>query len=86
MREELLELGVELGGERFVVRHDEGRALNRLDHVGHGERFAGAGHAHERLNFFTGTKPRHQLRDRLRLVARGLKRRNELKIHFTNEE
>ncbi len=43
--EERLELAVELRGQRLVGRQDEGRALRRLDHLGHGEGLAGAGYA-----------------------------------------
>ncbi len=49
VRKELLELGVELCGQRFVVRHDQHGPLHLLDHVGHGEGLAGAGHAHQHL-------------------------------------
>ena len=47
--EEALELAIELGGQRLVGREDEGRALRRLDHLGHREGLAGAGDAQEHL-------------------------------------
>ena len=47
--EEALELAVELRGQRLVRREDEGRALRRLDHLGHGEGLAGAGDAEQHL-------------------------------------
>ena len=34
--EEILELAIELRGQRLVRRQDQGRALRRLDHLGHG--------------------------------------------------
>ncbi len=34
--EEILELAIELGGQRLVRRQDQGRALRRLDHFRHG--------------------------------------------------
>src|SRR5690606_36228936 len=49
VREERPELGVELGGERLVVRDDERRLAGVLDDVRDGERLAGAGRAEERL-------------------------------------
>ncbi len=49
VREELPELTVELRRQRLVVRHDHGRALHLLDHLGHGERLAGTGNAQQRL-------------------------------------
>ena len=49
VREELLELAVELGGERLVVRHDQRGPPVLGDHVGHRERLARAGDAQQRL-------------------------------------
>ena len=49
LREEALELAIELGGERLVRREHEGRALRRLDHLGHGEGLARAGDAEQHL-------------------------------------
>jgi len=40
---------IELGGQRLVVRHDEDRALESGDDVGHGKGFARAGDAHQDL-------------------------------------
>ncbi len=40
VREEVLELGIELRGERLVRSQNDGRALRRLDHLGHGEGFS----------------------------------------------
>ena len=49
---ELLELAIELGGQRLVVRHHQRGPLLLLDDVGHGEGLARAGHAHEHLVLF----------------------------------
>ena len=40
LREELAELGVELGGQRLVVGEDEGRLVVLGDDMGHGVRLA----------------------------------------------
>jgi hypothetical protein len=49
VREEVLELAVELRGERLVRRQDDGGALGLLDHLGHGEGLARAGDAEQHL-------------------------------------
>ena len=72
VREEALELAVELGGERLVRREDEGRALRRLDHLGHGEGLARAGDAEEHLVALEAAHAVDELGDRLRLIAGGL--------------
>ncbi len=71
VREERLELAVELGGERLVGREDEGRALRLLDHLGHGEGLARAGDAEQHLVALGAAHAVHQLADRGRLVAGG---------------
>ena len=48
---EFLEFAVKLGGQRLVVRHDQRGPLHLLDHVGHGEGLARAGHPHQHLLF-----------------------------------
>ena len=48
MREEGLELAIQLRSERLVVAQDQGRTLETLDDVGHREGLSGAGHAQER--------------------------------------
>ena len=48
MREEGLELAVQLRGQRLVVAQDEGRTLETLDDIGHREGFSGARHAEQR--------------------------------------
>ena len=70
---ELLELGIELGGQRLVVRHHQSRPAVLGDHVGHGERLARAGDAHERLVGPALAQPIDQALDRLRLIAGRLK-------------
>ncbi len=67
--EERLELAVELRGQRLVGRQDEGGALRRLDHLGHGEGLAGAGDAEQHLRAVVALHAFHQLLDGLRLVA-----------------
>ena len=81
VREELLELGVELRRERLVVRDDQRRPVELLDHIRHRERLARAGHAEQRLVPVPGLDRLHQLGDRLRLVALRLVVRCELKRH-----
>ena len=54
--EELLELVVELGGQGLVVGEDEGRAVELLDDLGHGEGFAGAGDAEQDLVLVAGVE------------------------------
>ena len=49
VREELLELAVELGGERLVVRHHQRGPVHPGDDVGHRERLARAGDAEQGL-------------------------------------
>ena len=43
VREKLLELRTELGGQRFVVRQHQRRTLHPFDDLGHGEGLAAAG-------------------------------------------
>jgi len=77
-REELAELGVELGGKGLVVADDQGRPLDPLDDVGHGERLAGAGHAQKGLAASAlGEAPDERI-DGLGLVALGLEFRHQV--------
>jgi len=69
VRKELLELAVELRGQGLVGREHQSRALHCLDHVGHGERLARAGHAEQGLLVVAALEPLDQLGDGLRLVA-----------------
>ena len=67
--EEALELRVELRGERLVGRQDHGRALGRLDHLGHGEGLARAGDAEQDLGTLARVDALDEIGDRRRLVA-----------------
>ena len=71
VREEGLELAIELGGERLVGRQDQRRALGRGDHLGHGEGLARAGDAEQHLVALLRLDALDQLGDGGRLVARG---------------
>jgi hypothetical protein len=66
--EEVLELPVELGGQRLVVREHEGRELRILDELGHGEGLARPGHAPEGLEAQVVLDPLGQERNGLSLV------------------
>ena len=70
VREEALELPVELRGEDLVGREDERRALQRLDHLRRGVGLARAGDAEQDLGLLALAQLVDQLGDRLRLVAR----------------
>ena len=69
VREELAELGAELGGKRLVVRQHQGRAVDVGDDVCHREGLARAGHAQQRLLGQPRLHACGQLRDRVGLVA-----------------
>ena len=69
--EKALELAIELGGEGFVGGEDQGGTLRRLDHLGHGKSFAGAGDAEQHLGAILALYALHQFRDGERLVALG---------------
>jgi hypothetical protein len=71
-REEVLELGIELGGQRLVRREDDRGALRRLDHLGHGEGFARAGDAEQHLAALARRQALDEVLDGGRLVAGGL--------------
>ena len=68
--EEALELAIELGRENLVGRKDQGRALQRFDHLGHGEGFAGPCYAEQHLILLAGQRALDQFGDRGALVAR----------------
>ena len=69
LREELLELTVQLGRQGLVGRQDNGGPLDRLDHVGHGEGLAGPGHPEQGLVAQTVADTLDQAGDGGRLVA-----------------
>src|ERR1700743_2886453 len=60
---------VELRSQGLVMSENQGRAVEFLDHLGHGERLAGAGDAEQDLVLLALARGRDQLRDRLRLVS-----------------
>ncbi len=70
--EELAELAVELGRERLVVRHHQGRALDPVDDVTDGEGLAGPRHSQQRLVRQAARESVDELFDRRGLVARRL--------------
>ena len=72
---------VELGRERLVVRQHQRRPLQLLNDVRHRERLARAGDAHQHLLAPPVAQPVHQLANRLRLIAGGLKRCLKLEFH-----
>ncbi len=67
--EELLELVEELGGEGFVMGEDESGAVEVLDHLGHGEGFAGAGDAEQDLMLLAGLDAGEEFLDGAALIA-----------------
>ncbi len=79
--EELLELVIELRGQRLVVRQDQRRPVRLLDHLGHREGLARAGNAQQHLVLLARRQPLHNLVDRPRLIAPGLVAGHELKVH-----
>ena len=70
--EKALELAIELGGQRLVVREDQRGALHRLDHLRHRERLARAGDAEQHLVQLVVLHALHEIGDRAGLVAGGL--------------
>ena len=66
---ELLELGIQLGGQGLVMRDDQGGPLQTLDDVGHGERLPRAGNALENVMLSALQKPIGQLGNRLGLIT-----------------
>ena len=49
---------IKLRGQSFVVRQNQRRAADFLDHLGHGEGLAGAGDAQQHLVLFAIEMPR----------------------------
>ena len=79
--EEGLEFPVQLGGQRLVVAEDEGRALEALNDVGHGESLPGAGDAQQGYGRYALAQRLAELVDGFGLVAGRLIGRLELEIH-----
>ena len=69
--EKLPELAVELRGQGFVMRHHDGRPLQALNHMGHGEGLARTGHAEQRLRRQAGLDAVNQRLDGGGLIACG---------------
>ena len=80
VREELAELGVELGGQRLVVGEDERRPVRRLDGPGDRGRLARAGRSEQRLVAEAAGQAVGQALDRLGLVAGGLEGGHEAEV------
>ncbi len=80
LREEALELPVELRGQRLVVRDDERGPLRRLDDVRHRERLPGARDPEQGLVSVPAADSLVQLLDRARLVTQRLIGRNQLEL------
>ena len=72
VREELVELAVELRGQRLVVRHHQRRPLQAVDHVRDRVGLARTRDAEQRLLREAVFEAFDQFRDRFGLVARGL--------------
>ena len=79
--EKALELLVELGGQRFVVREDERRFAEPLDDVGGGEGFAAAGDAEQSLAILARQEAGGQLFDGRGLIAGGLEGADEIEVN-----
>ncbi|OIQ81554.1 hypothetical protein GALL_366800 [mine drainage metagenome] len=67
--QELAEFRIELRGQRFVGRHDNGRPAHLRDDIGHGVGLAGTGHAQQGLEAQATPDAVRQLFDGRRLVA-----------------
>ena len=78
LREERLELLVELGGQRLVVGEHQGRAVDPRDHGRHGEGLARARDPEQHLVLVAALEPRDELLDRGRLVPAGLEVAHQL--------
>ena len=69
--EKLPEFAVQLGRQGLVMGQHQGRALDLLDDVGHGEGLARARDPQQRLERQAALEALHETRDRLRLIAGG---------------
>ena len=68
-REKRLEFLIKLRGQRLVMRQHQRRTAGVLDHLRHGERFAGAGDAQQNLVLLALLQAVEQRRDGGRLIA-----------------
>ena len=82
--EEALELGIELGSQGFVVRHDQGGPLGGLHDVGDGEGLAGARRAQQGLMPAVLLQTAKQSFNRRGLIASGHKGRLQVKVWHGN--
>jgi len=78
--EELAHLAVQLRGQGFVVRQNNSRALQLLNHIGNGEGFARPGDPQQGLVLHAGTQIIEQRVDRLGLVAGRFKASGECEV------
>jgi hypothetical protein len=81
LREEILELGIQLRGQGFVVRHDQRRFLQLLDDGGNREGLASAGRTQQDLVLASVLDALHKLVDGFRLVAGGLEGSVKFEFH-----
>ena len=70
--QELAHFGIELRGQRFVMRQDQRRLLHLFHDLGHGKGLAAAGHAEQHLLAHTLAHTLRELGDRLWLISRRL--------------
>ena len=83
LRKKLLHLAVELSRQGLVVGNDQGRFVQSLDDVRHGEGLAGSRHAQQSLKLVAFFKSFYEFFNRLRLVAgRGIFRMKYKVIHL----
>ena len=80
IREERLELAIQLRGQGLVRRQYQGRALHLLDDVGDAEGLARTGHTEQGLVRQAGLDAFDHQADGLRLVAGRLETGNELEL------
>ena len=69
---EFFHLFIELRRKRLVVTDEERGLTGARNDIRHREGLAGTGGAQQRLELFAARESRHQLFDRLRLIASGL--------------
>ena len=55
------------------MRNDQGRLIQRLDHIGHGKGLAGSRNAKKRLELVSFAESLHKILNRLRLISHRLK-------------
>ena len=81
MREEALELVIELGGEGLVVGHHQRGAVRLLDDLRHGVGLAGSSNAQQHLVLLTVEHTSYQGLNRIALVTFRLVVADESEIH-----